>query len=87
MSLINVYVDLPKDIFRHGLNLQSFDIVVKSSQLFNLPILNFNLSLIPSLMLRVLFISRLTFLHGFLLNIAIDKSNLEDHIVLIFYNG
>ena len=45
MSLKNVYVDLPKDIFRHGLNLQSSDIVVKSSQLFDLPILNFNLSL------------------------------------------
>jgi hypothetical protein len=87
MSLKNVYVDLPKDTFQHGLNLQSSDIVVKSSQLFNLPILNFNLSLSSSWMLRVLFISCLTLLHGFLLNMAIDKRNLEDHILLIFYNG
>lgn len=81
MSLKNVYVGLPKDIFQHGLNLQSSDIVVKSSHLFNLPILNFNLSLSSSWMLYVLFISCLALLHDFLLNIAIDKRNLEDHIV------
>ena len=51
MNLQNVYVDHLMDIFRHGLNLQSFYIVLKSSQLYTSPILNFNLLLFLSRML------------------------------------
>jgi hypothetical protein len=45
VELENVYVDLLKGTFSHGLSLQSIGIVVKSSQLYRSPILNFSLLL------------------------------------------